>query len=224
MIFRSYHSANFDIAVCEGTARICYVLIPEGLVTDAVKWAETASSRYQCTIVLISGIDWNKDMTPWLAKGVMKKEKDFRGGARMYLRGLEGDLIPYIELMLKIKVSRRYLMGISLSGLFSVWTLFKSSFFDGIGSVSGSFWFDGFTDFVEKETPMSQPRVFMSLGVKEKNSSDKRLATVEDRSKEVLRILKEKGIPAILEMVPGTHFSPFEPRFNKALAFLVEGE
>ena len=55
-------------------------------------------------------------------------------------------------------------------------------------------------------------------------TSDKRLATVEDRSKEVLRILKEKGIPAILEMVPGTHFSPIEPRFNKALAFLVEGE
>lgn len=222
MISRAYHSSNFDIAVCEESARICYILIPEGLVTNARKWAEVASPMYQCTIALISGMDWNRDMTPWSAKGVMKKEKDFGGGAYIYLQELETDLIPNIEQLLKINFSKRYLIGISLSGLFSVWSIFKSSFFDGIGSISGSFWFDGFTDFLEKESPVSQPRVFLSLGVKEKNSSDKRLATVEERSNDVVRILNAKGIPAVLEMVPGTHFSPFEPRFNKALSYLLD--
>ena len=224
MVSRAYHSANFDIAVCEESARICYVLLPDGLVADARRWAEEAAPMHQCTIALISGMDWNRDMTPWSAQGVMKKEKDFGGGASMYIRELETDLIPNIEQLLKIKASRRYLMGISLSGLFSVWSIFKSSIFNGIGSISGSFWFDGFTDFLEKWTPLSQPRVFMTLGVKEKNSSDKRLATVEDKSNDVVRILNEKNVPTILEMVPGTHFSPFEPRFNRALSNLLEGE
>lgn len=224
MVSRAYHSANFDIAVCEGSAMICYVLVPGGLVADARKWAEAAAPMHQCTIALISGMDWNRDMTPWSAQGVMKKEKDFGGGAPMYIRELETDLIPNIEQLLKIKVSKRYLMGVSLSGLFSVWSIFKSSIFDGIGSISGSFWFDGFTDFLEKGTPLARPRVFMTLGVKEKNSSDKRLAIVEDRSNDVVRILNEKNVPAILEMVPGTHFSPFEPRFNMALSYLVEVE
>lgn len=224
MVSRAYHSANFDIAVCEESARICYVLLPDGLVADARRWAEEAAPMHQCTIALISGMDWNRDMTPWSAQGVMKKEKDFGGGASMYIRELETDLIPNIEQLLKIKASRRYLMGISLSALFSVWSIFKSSIFDGIGSISGSFWFYGFTDFLEKGNPLSQPRVFMTLGMKEKNSSDKRLATVEDKSNDVVRILNEKNVPTILEMVPGTHFSPFEPRFNKTLSYLVEGE
>lgn len=224
MISRAYHSANLDIAVCEESARICYVLIPDGLVTDARKWAGEAAPLHQCTIALISGMDWNKDMTPWSAQGVMKKEKDFGGGASTYIRELETDLIPNIEQMLKIKASKRYLMGVSLSGLFSVWSIFKTALFDGIGSISGSFWFDGFTDFLKKGTPLSQPRVFMTLGVKEKNTSDKRLATVGDRSCDVVRILNEKNVPAILEMVPGTHFSPFGPRFNRALSYLVGEE
>lgn len=56
MIFRSYHSANFDIAVCEGTARICYVLIPEGHFGDGSRDAFlTDRAKIQQSSCIFSG-------------------------------------------------------------------------------------------------------------------------------------------------------------------------
>ena len=67
--------AGFDISTCEGSESVCYVLLPEGSLADMTKWAEGASSRFGTNIVLISGMDWNRDMSPWAADGVMKERK-----------------------------------------------------------------------------------------------------------------------------------------------------
>lgn len=57
--------AEFDITSVEGSDSVCYVLIPEGALTDLTKWADKAASRFNANIVLITGIDWNEDMSPW---------------------------------------------------------------------------------------------------------------------------------------------------------------
>lgn len=44
---RAYHMAGFDITTAEGSDRVCYVLLPEGAVSDMVKWAEKAS-HWEC--------------------------------------------------------------------------------------------------------------------------------------------------------------------------------
>lgn len=221
ILSRAYHQAKFDIAVSEGSTRICYVLIPEGVVDDMSRWAGKAAQELQCSIALVSGMDWNRDMTPWSAEGVMKKEKGFGGGAAMFLSELLNDFVPNVEQWLKIKNPKRYLLGISLSGLFSVWTLSKTNAFAGVGSVSGSLWYDNFTGWLSRTDLLSSARVYLSLGLKEKNISDRRMARVEDCSREALAILEGKGLDAVLEMVPGTHFSPLAPKAGRALEWLL---
>lgn len=220
---RAYHQARFDVAVAEGADRVFYVLVPDGLLADAVKWAEKTAGRTQSTVVVVSGMDWNKDMSPWKADGVMKREKEFEGGAQMYLKELVSDYVPYIEQMYRLSVAKRYLIGVSLSGLFTMWTLGKTNVFSGLGSISGSLWFDGFTDWLAKVPAFPEVKVYISLGVKEKNTADRRMATVEDRTRETVALLESRNVDVTFEMVSGTHFSPILPKFDKAVDSLLAG-
>ena len=221
IIQRAYHQASFDIFAEEGSRRICYILVPDGVVDDARKWAEPAAVKFNTNMVLVSGMDWNHDMSPWSAEGVMKKEKKFSGGGPMYLQGLVTDFIPYIDQILKLQSPARYLVGVSLSGLFTLWSLAKADCFEGVASISGSLWFDGFTEWLAKTALKSEAKVFMSLGNKEKNTSDKRMSKVEDCTKETVSILQSKGLDVTFEMVAGTHFSPLAPRLDRAAACLL---
>lgn len=222
LIHRAYHQSSFDIISDEGSNRIFYVLLPDGVVDDTIKWAEAASVKWHCNIVVISGMDWNHDMSPWSAEGVMKKEKRFTGGGPMYLQSLVTDFIPYIDQVLKLQSPARYLAGVSLSGLFCLWSLGRTDCFSGVASISGSLWFDGFTEWLAKTPVKSDAKVYMSLGVKEKNTSDKRMCKVEDRTKETASMLESYGVNVTLEMVPGTHFSPLAPKLDKAVDYLLK--
>lgn len=116
---RAYHGLEFSIArFCN--SRICYILLPEGLKEDGLKWMEEASQHYACTIVTITGMDWNDALTPWPAKGVFKKEKDFGGRAQDFLKELPGEYFLSIETTIGVKNAERTLVGISLSGLFAI--------------------------------------------------------------------------------------------------------
>ena len=234
----------------EGNWKVCYILLPEGAMPEVLKWAEKAADDNSCDLVLISGMDWNADMSPWMADGVMKKEKVFYGSAPTFLKELVKDSIPTVEQWLGLKSPRRYLMGISLSGLFAVWSLVQTDIFKGVASVSGSLWYDGFVEWLAKhplagnaaktsasaktsaaasgtpaEAPASPdaafPKVYLSLGKREKNTSDKRMSTVEDCTNDVVDILKEKGVDVTYDLLPGTHFSPVAPRFESALAVIL---
>lgn len=218
---RAYHMAEFDIASVEGSDSVCYVLIPEGALTDLTKWADKAASRFNANIVLITGIDWNEDMSPWPADGVMKEKKNFSGGAGLYIKSLTEDFIPNVEQWLELKAAKRYLLGVSLSGLFALWSLSRYDGFLGVASVSGSLWYDGFVEWAGKNAFFGNPKIYLSLGVKEKNAPDRRMATVEDATKAVAGLLESKGFDVTFEMVPGTHFSPVGPKFDRALEILL---
>ena len=57
----------------------------------------------------------------------------------------------------------------------------------------------------------------MLLGEKEKNAKDKRMATVEERTRAATEMLKTKSQAAVtFELVDGTHFSPILPRLERA--------
>lgn len=216
--------AGFDITTAEGSDSVCYILLPEGALTEMVKWVDKASSRFNTNIVLVSGMDWNRDMSPWRADGVMKEKKNFSGGAGMYLKELTEDFVPNVEQWLKLKAPKRYLLGMSLSGLFAIWSLSRYNGFLGVASVSGSLWFDGFVEWAEKTPLPGGISLYLSLGVKEKNTIDKRMAVVEDATKETVSILEAKGYDVTFEMMSGTHFSPAAPKFERALEVLLHSE
>lgn len=217
---RIYHSLQFDIATA-GSDRICYLLMPEAPSKEELKWLDEMSVRFDATLVHVSGFDWDESFSPWPAEG-LKKGEWFKGSAGMTLLGLLTDFFPFIEPPLRIASPKRALAGVSLSGLFAVWAVHKSDAFEAVASVSGSLWYDNFPEWVAKHRiSPSVRKVYLSLGEKEKNAKNPRVARVEDATREVAETLASQEVPVVFELNPGTHFSALLPRLEKALANIL---
>ena len=200
------------------TNKICYMILPEGIREDLGAGLKELADKYGVSIVVIPDVNWNDDMTPWPAEGVFKKAKPFGGRAASFLDKLTNEIIPEAESGLGLVNAERTVMGVSLSGLFAVWAAFNTHAFTNIISISGSLWYDGFIEWMEKQTPSPcLKKVCMWLGEKEKNAKDKRMATVEERTHAAANILKSNSQAAVtFELVEGTHFSPILPRLDRA--------
>ena len=206
------------IYAAPNTNKICYMILPEGIREYLDVGLKELSEKYCVSIVEIENVNWNDDMTPWPAKGVFKKAKPFAGQAASFLDKLTNEIVPEAERNLGVEDAERTIMGVSLSGLFAVWAGFNTNAFTNIISISGSLWFDGFVEWMEKHTPSQQiKKVCMLLGEKEKNAKDKRMATVEERTLAAAMMLKSNSQASVLfELVEGTHFSPILPRLERA--------
>ena len=206
------------IYVAPNTNRICYMILPEGIREDLNLGLKDLSEKYSVSIVVIDNVNWNDDLTPWPAEGVFKKAKPFGGQAAVFLDKLTCEIIPEEEERMGIENAERTILGVSLSGLFAIWAGFNTNTFTNIISISGSLWYDGFVEWMEKQMPSSRlKKVCMLLGEREKNAKDKRMATVEERTLAVANILKSNTPAAVtFELVEGTHFSPILPRLDRA--------
>ena len=194
------------------------MILPEGVRKDLDDGLNGLAERYGVTLVVIDHVDWNDDLTPWPADGVFKKAKPFGGKAAAFLHKLTNEVVPKTERDMGIEDAERTLLGVSLSGLFAVWSAFNADTFANIISISGSLWYDGLVEWMEAQTPSPRlEKVCMLLGEKEKNAKDKRMATVEERTLAAASLLKEKTQAAVtFELVEGTHFSPILPRLERA--------
>ncbi len=194
------------------------MILPEGIRENLFDGLKELTEKYGVSFVVIENINWNDDMTPWPAEGVFKKAKPFGGQAASFLDKLTNEIIPEIEKTLSVEDAERTIMGVSLSGLFAVWACFNTNAFTNIINISGSLWYDGFTEWMKEQTPSPQlKKVCMLLGEKEKNAKEKRMATVEERTHAAAEILKANSQASVLfELVDGTHFSPILPRLERA--------
>ena len=200
------------------------MILPEGIKGDLDDGLKGLSEKHGVSVVVIDDVDWNNDLTPWPAEGVFKKAKPFGGKAVAFLDKLTNEIVPGTERDMGIEYAERTLLGVSLSGLFAVWAAFNTDAFANIISISGSLWYDGFIEWMEKQMPSTQlKKVCMLLGEKEKNAKEKRMAAVEERSILAADILKAKSQAAVsFELVEGTHFSPILPRLERAMKTLEE--
>ena len=139
----------FDI----GSSRVVYMLIPIGLDANEM---ENIAQQHQANLVIISGMDWNNDLTPWIAQGVKPQEAMFGGNAKQFLALLLNMVVPTIEAQLSASIVNRTLLGTSLSGLFVLWAWSQCNVFTSIGSLSGSFWYDGFAEWFCKQPIVNQ--------------------------------------------------------------------
>ena len=198
--------------------KICYMILPEGIKEDLSDGLKRLSEKYCVSIVVIEDVNWNDDLTPWPAEGVFKKAKPFGGQATSFLDKLTNEIIPEIEKTMGMVDPERTIMGVSLSGLFAIWASFNTNAFTNVISISGSLWYDSFTEWMNERMPSPQlKKVCLLLGEKEKDAKEKRMATVEERTHAAANILKSKSQAAVIfELVEGTHFSPILPRLERA--------
>ena len=153
---QTFKVANLSInAVKESANRICYILYP---VSSLNEWIQSAAQKFGISLVMITGMDWDDDLTPWPARGVPSGSPDFKGNAPRFLSTLTKEVIPEIEQRMGIASSvERTLLGVSLSGLFTLWELMIDNTFHNIISLSGSFWYDGFVKWL-KSQPIPKKR------------------------------------------------------------------
>ncbi len=177
----------------------------------------------KCVLVYIGGIDWNRDMSPWYHTRVFAHGEDFPGGADAYLSVLCGRLIPEVERELFGDVigKERYLAGYSLGGLFALYALYHTALFDGVGTISGSLWYDGLLAYIEEHTVCRLPKkIYFSLGDKEDRGNPK-MRTVAEQTGRIARMFSGMGVRTVFERNPGNHFTDVPNRIAKGIDWLV---
>jgi predicted alpha/beta superfamily hydrolase len=186
---------------------------------DAV-WALLAGD--DLALACITAADWNGDLSPWPAPRAFAKGEDFTGGAGRYIKLLAEAIVPEIEARLILHPARRYLAGYSLAGLFALYALTKTTLFDGVGSISGSLWYEGFMDYIKAGMPQQQHRkVYLSLGDREAAAKNPRMAQVLDCTHRAEAILRKNGFAAVFELNPGNHYADVPARVAKGIRWLA---
>lgn len=179
--------------------------------------------KEQKSALICISADWNRDLSPWKAKKVFHGGEDFSGGGDSFLQKLDEIIIPTVENRLDITKCKRIILGYSLAGLFALYSFYKTDLFESGASVSGSLWFDGFTDFMEKNEMVKKPlKFYFSLGDREKNTKNIRMATVESETEKAENILKSRNIDTVFVLGSGGHFSETEERIQRALEWLCQ--
>jgi hypothetical protein len=174
-------------------------------------------------LLAVTVSDWSASLSPWKAPAVFKGEPDFGDGAEAYINDLMNDIVPSACASNGLKPRVVYVAGYSMAGLFALYSLYKTDFFAGCASCSGSLWFPGFSDFVsEHEFISSSPAVYLSLGDREAKTKNPVMATVEDNTKALVELYKSKGYDVLFEMNQGGHFNDPALRTAKGIAWLLK--
>lgn len=220
----TFRISNLEISsVAQSTDRIVYVLSPfDGLES----WITDAAHRFGVSIAVITGMDWDNDLTPWPAKGVPEGCPDFKGNAGEFLATLTNEVIPEIEKRLNIsKDAERTLTGISLSGLFTLWQWIECDTFRNIISLSGSFWYDGFEEWIMSQTVPDKPgKAYFLLGDQEAKTRVKAFQPVQADTEAIVSYLHKNGVNAFFELVPGNHYQYGIERLNRAFTWMFASD
>lgn len=217
---QTFTIANLKIMTAKESAdRICYALYPlDGLG----EWIESAAESFGISIAVITGMDWDDDLTPWRAKGEPQGCPDFKGNAPKFLSTLVNEVVPEIERRLGISDgAQRTLTGVSLSGLFTLWQWILCDTFHNIISLSGSFWYEGFVAWLKSQPlPKKTGRAYFLLGNLEAKTKVKAFQPVQTDTVEIFNYLHDNGINSVFELVPGNHYQYGLQRLNRALTWM----
>ena len=177
----------------------------------------------KAAIVALPVDDWNAELTPWPAPP-LRRGKPFAGNADKMLERLDR-LMSELPAMLKsnmgITVSKCLLIGYSLGGLCALWAATMRGCFDGVASISGSLWYDGFDEYIG-EHAVNAHAVYLSLGDAEPRTRDKRLGRVGDSTLAVYDRLTKMDIRTVFEWNPGNHFADAPKRSARGADWLCK--
>lgn len=161
----------------------------EEILTKLVKM----DVRVDFILLSIKPKNWNDDFTPWAAPAFRTGEEAPQGRADAYLSCLEEEIKPYMDAHYRTKSEPQHtaLFGYSLGGLTAVYAMYKTAVFGAIASLSGSLWYDGFCEWMERKKLLrADLRVYLSLGKKEERSKNPRMAKVAECTQRASEILK----------------------------------
>ena len=172
------------------------------------------------TLISLETVDWNAELSPWPGKAVFRGQADFAGGAPQFLAELEW-IVSKVERRVEIQPARRFLMGYSMAGLFAVYAGMRSDCFQGVASVSGSLWYEGFLDWM-RAAPMVPEYAYCSVGDRERMGRNPAFRSIEEKTQEAAEILTCRGARTRFEKRPGGHFDDPAGSLVRAVRWILE--
>lgn len=177
------------------------------------------------SLVAVSGIRWDHDMSPWPIPPIAKNDTPCTGGADAYLALLTEKILPAVEATIGGRPEYSVLAGYSLAGLFAVYAAYHTDAFAGIISASGSFWFPEFVDYVKEHELRRVPeRMYFSLGDREAHTKNPYLSSVEERTKTLYEYYSLQGIQTTFVLNPGNHFDNPNRRMAEGILWILNGK
>jgi predicted alpha/beta superfamily hydrolase len=150
--------------------------------------------------VIIVGIDSDNridDYTPWPAKALSDKFKDFGGKGKEYLEFIVNSLKPYIasEYNGDINYNNNCIAGSSLGGLISLYASFLyPKEFGKICAISPSLWYEKFIEYIRCEALIEADRkIYLDVGSKEGNNKTTSQKYMVENVEEAYKIFMSKG-------------------------------
>jgi predicted alpha/beta superfamily hydrolase len=200
-----------------------YPLVYTHLSMDTAEVVASLLSDIKFVLAAIDRVDWNAELSPWPARRAFRGEPDFTGAANTYLSELIRQIIPAVEALTGYAPDCRAIVGYSMAGLFAVYSQYHTDQFRRIASVSGSLWYDDFLNYMKEHSPMRLPeRFYLSLGSREGQVKNQRLAGVEHCTAEAERLMQALGSKTIFELNPGNHFTEVPERIARGIRWLLE--
>jgi len=181
--------------------------------------------------------NWNRDLSPWPGPAVFGDEV-FSGEGNRTLDWIDRSLIPFITELYgnRFETINYFMMGYSLAGLFSLWSVYEKDYFKGCIAASPSVWFpkwevyaaDKNDDFAEDSSPNSRVEIrkiiYLSIGEKEEKTKNAIMKTVGDRIRWQFKILDENpNVRVTFEYNQGGHFADSGERLAKGITWLSSG-
>lgn len=166
--------------------------------------------------------DWDRNLTPW-ESGEIIKNRDFKGQASVLLKSIETRVIP--EIKKQVGEEKIYLAGYSLAGLFALFSIYESDWFDGAACCSGSLWYPGWLEYALEHKLKRGCSVYLSLGKNEKNTKHPIMKKVEENMKQQYELLQQDcGVDRLhMDWHEGGHFSDTRERMEMGIGWLVSG-
>ncbi len=174
------------------------------------------------SLAAIGNLNWDDEMSPWAISPISPKDTPCTGGADAYLDTLAEQILPRI-LHYVPSPAFMALAGYSLAGLFAVYAMYRIDAFARIASVSGSFWYPKFLDYVQQHEMKRQPEcIYFSLGNKEARTKNKILQSVEENTLWLENHYREFGIRTVYEENQGNHFQQANERMAKGICWILQ--
>ncbi len=169
-------------------------------------------------IVRVPVRSWDDSLTPWPAPGLRRGDADFKGEAAVTLAELKAEAAPALEARWGLEPVRRAICGYSLGGLFSLYAFVQDAYFDACGCLSGSLWYEGWTDYLRDRAFDGAGRyAYLSIGKKECKASLPILRTVQANMEACAELLRDRGCAVDYRVGPGNHMQHHVERFDAGL-------
>ena len=175
-----------------------------------------------CSLLVVSNLSWDHDMTPWYCPPVTKNDPPCTGGADDCLDLLLTKILPEARSMLNGDPCFTGIAGYSLAGLFALYAMYRCDAFDRAASISGSLWFPEFREYVLTHEMKKRPdKLYLSLGDKEDKTRNAALKTVRDNTEQIVSYYERLGLDVTWELNPGNHFRDAGIRSAKGIKAIL---